>query len=151
MNQIENGDIVTVHYTGSLDNGDVFDNSLEDGREPMTITVGEGMLIPGFENALIGMVETETKTIAIKSDDAYGDRDETFVMNVPMDRLPEGVEAGTTLQIMTPEGPAFANVTTINEDGTTAIVDHNHPLAGENLNFYIQIVKVERVAEVVNN
>jgi peptidylprolyl isomerase len=151
MYQIENGDIVTVHYTGTLNNGDVFDNSLEDGREPMTITIGEGMLIPGFESALIGMVESETKTISISSDEAYGDRDETFVMNVPMDRLPEGVEVGTTLQIMTPEGPAFANVIAMNEDNTTATVDHNHPLAGENLNFYIQIVKVERSAEVINN
>ncbi len=151
MNQIENGDIVTVHYTGSLDNGDVFDNSLEDGREPMTITVGEGMLIPGFENALIGMVETEAKTIAITSNEAYGDRDETFVMPVPMDRLPEGVEVGTTLQIMTPEGPAFANITSLDEENKIATVDHNHPLAGENLNFFIQIVKVEKSAEVVNN
>ena len=151
MNQIENGDIVTVHYTGSLDNGNVFDNSLEEGREPLTITVGEGSLIPGFETALLGMVESETKTITIKSDDAYGDRDEQFVMNVPMDRLPEGVEVGTTLQIMTPEGPAFANIMEISEDKVSATVDHNHPLAGENLNFYLQIVKVERAVEVVNN
>jgi peptidylprolyl isomerase len=151
MNQIENGDIVTVHYTGTLDNGDVFDNSLEDGRDPITITIGEGALIPGFENALIGMIESETKTIAINSDDAYGNREEQFVMAVPTDRLPEGIEVGTTLQLMTPEGPAFATIININEDNTSATVDHNHPLAGQNLNFYVQVVKVVRAAEVVNN
>ena len=151
MRKITNGDTVTVHYTGKLEDGSVFDTSLTEGREPLTVTLGQKSLIPGFENGLIDMTEGETKTVTIPSDEAYGDHDTSLVFAVPNDKLPEGVEAGTTLTLMTPQGPSMITVVSVNEDNT-ATLDHNHPLAGKALIFELEVVTIsDTVEEVVNN
>jgi FKBP-type peptidyl-prolyl cis-trans isomerase 2 len=151
MRKIANGDTVTVHYTGKLEDGSVFDTSLTEGREPLTVTLGQKSLIPGFELGLIDMTEGETKTVNIPSDEAYGDHDPSLVFPVPNDKLPEGITPGVTLTLMTPAGPSMITVVSVNED-ETATLDHNHPLAGKSLTFELEVVTIsDTVEEVVNN
>lgn len=147
---VNSNDTVTCHYVGTLDNGDVFDSSRVEGREPFTVTLGENALIPGFESAIVGLSVGDTKTFSIEVDEAYGPREEDLIIEVPMDRLPEETEVGVTLQMMTPQGPALATVASINEDRTVAKIDHNHPLAGQRLTFEVEILDTVST-EVVNN
>lgn len=135
---IEQGKKVKVHYTGRLDEDNIFDSSV--GREPLEFVVGEGTLIPGFENGVIGMSQGEKKTIELSVDEAYGPLREELISDVPKENLPEGVQVGQSLQAMTEQGPINVVVTEINE--TTAKVDANHPLAGKNLIFDLEIVEV---------
>lgn len=135
---IEQGKKVKVHYTGRLDEDNIFDSSV--GREPLEFVVGEGTLIPGFENGVIGMSQGEKKTIELSVDEAYGQLREELISDVPKENLPEGVQVGQSLQAMTEQGPINVVVTEINE--TTAKVDANHPLAGKNLIFDLEIVEV---------
>lgn len=144
-NTVKNGDTVQVHYTGTLDDGSVFDSSRSEGREPIQFQVGTGQLIPGFEAGVMGMAIGESKEIIIESADAYGEYMEELVFDVPAERLPEGIEEGTVLQLMTPNGPALAKVKSINEG--TAKLDHNHMLAGERLTFNIEVVNIEATVE----
>lgn len=146
-NAIKNGDTVTVHYTGTTTDGDVFDSSKEEGREALTVVLGEGQLIPGFEAGIIGKTEGETVKVTIEKENAYGDRDETLVVEVPKNRLPENIEIGATLQMMTPNGPIYGTATEVNED--TVTMDHNHPLAGKTINFEIEILEVVSAPVVV--
>jgi peptidylprolyl isomerase len=147
MEKIKNGDTVTVHYTGTLDDGNVFDSSRVEGREPFTFQVGAGQVIPGFESGIIGAAAGETKKIVIESTDAYGDRDENLIFEVEVARLPAGIETGSQLQLMTPQGPMIAVVSEISENGQMAKIDHNHPLAGQRLNFELEILNVETTVE----
>lgn len=147
---VKNNDMVTCHYVGTLDNGDVFDSSRQDDREPFVVKLGENALIHGFESAIIGMKVGDLKTFSIEVNEAYGPHEENLISKVPMNRLPEGVEEGFTLQIMTPDGPALAMVKSIDEDRTIAIIDHNHPLAGQRLTFAVEILETVST-EVVNN
>lgn len=146
-NSIKNGDTVTVHYTGTTNDGNVFDTSKQEGREPLTVVLGEGQLIPGFEAGIIGKTQGETVNVKIQKENAYGDRDESLVVEVPKDRMPENIEVGTTLQMMTPNGPVYGTATAVNED--TVTMDHNHPLAGKEINFEIEILEVVSAPEVV--
>lgn len=146
-NTIKTGDTVTVHYTGTTTDGTVFDSSKQEGREPITVVLGEGQLIPGFEAGIIGKNEGETVNVTIEKEDAYGDRDETLVVEVPKNRLPENIEVGATLQMMTPGGPIYGTATQINED--TVTMDHNHPLAGKTISFEIEILEVISAPVVV--
>jgi len=146
-NAIKNGDTVTVHYTGTTNDGNVFDSSKQEGREPITVVLGEGQLIPGFEAGIIGKTQGETVNVKIQKDEAYGDRDESLVVEVPKNRLPENIEVGATLQMMTPGGPIYGTVSAINED--TITMDHNHPLAGQEINFEIDILEVVSAPVVV--
>jgi len=151
MRKIANGDTATVHYTGKLEDGTVFDSSLTEGREPLSVVLGQGSLIPGFENGLIGMAEGEKKTVTIPTSEAYGDHESALVFPVPTEKLPAGIEAGTTLTLMTPHGPSMISVVSVNEDNT-ATLDHNHPLAGKTLIFELEVLTVsDTVEEVVNN
>ena len=144
MSKVKTGDTVKVHYTGTLDSGEVFDSSKVNGREPFSFKIGEQSVIPGFENGIIGMTVGETKKINISVEEAYGDRDERLVFPAPMDKLPEGVEVGTQLQVMTPMGPQLAKVASINEEDNTVLIDHNHPLAGQVLNFEVEVLEIEK-------
>jgi len=151
MRKIANGDTATVHYTGKLEDGTVFDSSLTEGREPLSVVLGQGSLIPGFENGLIGMAEGEKKTVTIPTSEAYGDHESALVFPVPTEKLPAGIEAGTTLTLMTPHGPSMISVVSVNEDNT-ATLDHNHPLAGKALVFELEVLTIsDTVEEVVNN
>lgn len=138
MTTIKNGDTVKVHYTGKLTNGEVFDSSLSEGREPLQSQLGKEELIPGFEAGLIGMAKGEKKTITIPCADAYGDYRNDMVIPVPIEQLPEGIEKGMQLQVMTPYGPQLVTVKDITE--TEGLIDHNHQLAGQDLIFDLEVV-----------
>ena len=140
MKKIELNSTVTVHYTGKLEDGTIFDSSLTEGREPLSTTLGQGSLIQGFEKALIDMVEGEKKTVSIPSSEAYGDINPTLVAEVPKDRVPEGVEEGAMLQTITQQGPMNVLVKEIKDD--VVVIDANHPLAGKDLIFDLEVISV---------
>jgi len=140
MTKIKNGDNVSVHYTGKLEDGSVFDTSLAEGREPLTVTLGQGQLIPGFENGLIDMTVGEMKTIEIEPENAYGDIKPQMMSEVPLSQVPEGVKAGDMLQGQNQFGPVNVVVTEVKE--STAVLDMNHPLAGKKLIFDLEVVSV---------
>lgn len=141
MSKAKDGDTVKVHYTGTLENGEVFDTSKE--REPLEFQLGQGQLIPGFEKAVIGMDEGDSTTVDIPSDEAYGEVREDLVINVPKDQLPDDVEPkiGMQLQVNQENGqPIPVRITEIKDD--ELILDANHPLAGKDLKFEIELLEV---------
>ena len=140
MSTIKNGDRVSVNYTGKLEDGSVFDTSLQEGREPLEATLGQGMLIPGFENGLIGMSIGETKTVEIEPENAYGPYKENMTQEVSLTQLPEGVSVGDVLMGQSQYGPTQVVVKEIKSDVET--LDMNHPLAGKKLIFDLEVVSV---------
>ncbi|UCE98451.1 MAG: FKBP-type peptidyl-prolyl cis-trans isomerase [Dehalococcoidia bacterium] len=139
--QAESGDTVKVHYTGTLIDGTEFDSS-HDG-EPLEFTIGQGLLISKFEEAVIGMVVEESKTITIPAAEAYGFYREDLVFIVERSTLPDNIAVGQQLQMMQANGNVIVvTVTSVSEQ--TATVDANHPLAGEDLTFKIELVAIER-------
>ena len=140
MKKVQNGDTVTVNYTGRLVDGTVFDSSLNEGREPLNVTLGQGALIPGFENGLIDMEVGEKKTVEIESENAYGNIINELVHEVTKDRVPEGVEVGAVLQTVTPQGPMNFRVIEVKDD--VVVLDGNHPLAGKKLIFDLELVSL---------
>jgi len=141
MKKVQIGDTVTVNYVGKLEDGSVFDTSLQEGREPLTSVLGKNQLIPGFENGLIDMVIGDKKTIEIESKDAYGDYNPILKTKVPLENVPQGLQVGETLQGMTPNGPINVVVVEVQNDGV--ILDANHPLAGKKLIFDLELLNVE--------
>ncbi|AAS97041.1 FKBP-type peptidyl-prolyl cis-trans isomerase [Nitratidesulfovibrio vulgaris] len=138
---IQNGATVRVHYTGTLDDGTEFDSSRD--REPLEFTLGEGMLIPGFEKAVLGLSKTgDAVKVVIPAEDAYGERLEELVISVPRDQVPPHIEpeVGLMLQLMTDGGEMEVAVTEVTDEAVT--LDANHPLAGETLTFDIELVEV---------
>lgn len=135
------GDTVLVHYTGTLDDGTVFDSSSD--REPLEVTLGEGMLIPGFENALFGMNEGDKKTVTIGPEDAYGEHIVELVLSLPRDTVPAHVqpEPGMMVQLAMENDEEFDAVV-VDVDDETVTLDANHPLAGENLTFALELVGI---------
>ena len=140
MTKIKNGDNVSVHYTGKLEDGSVFDTSLAEGREPLTVTLGQGQLIPGFENGLIDMTTGEIKTIEIEPENAYGDINPQLMSEIPLSQVPEGVKTGDMLQGQNQFGPVNVVVKEVKEE--TVVLDMNHPLAGKKLIFDLEVVSV---------
>ena len=143
MTQAKAGDTVKVHYTGKLDDGTVFDTSAE--REPLEFMIGEGQVIPGFEQAIIGMEPGDSKTTKIGSDDAYGPHRPEMVLSVERDQFPPNIEPelDQQLQIRQPDGQTFVvTVTDITDNGEHVTLDANHPLAGQDLTFDIQLVEI---------
>lgn len=141
MSQAKSGDVVSIHYTGTLDDGTEFDSSA--GRDPLQFTLGAGQVIAGFNNAVEGMAVGESKTVNIPVDEAYGPRNEQMVQEVPKSVLPENLEPkeGMALQARNPQGqPVNLVVTAVGDD--TITVDGNHPLAGKALNFDIELVDI---------
>jgi len=141
MTQAKSGDTVQVHYTGTLNDGSTFDSS--EGREPLEFTLGEGGVIPGFENAVIGMAVEESKEVTIPCAEAYGDHNAEMVQEVPREALPSDMELelGMPLQAEAPDGEVFVvTVTSVTDD--TVMLDGNHPLAGQDLTFNIQLVGI---------
>jgi peptidylprolyl isomerase len=141
MQQAKRGDTVKVHYTGSFEDGTVFDSSK--GKEPLEFTLGEGQVIPGFEEAVIGMVAGDEKRETIQPQRAYGDRREELVFEVGVNQLPPGsqVEVGDTLQVGFGDGN-MANVQVISLDDELLKLDANHPLAGRTLLFELELVAI---------
>ncbi len=140
MKKIENGDTVKVNYTGKFEDGSVFDSSMVEGRQPLTVTLGQGQLIPGFEKGLIDMTVGETKTIEIEPNEAYGDVNNEMLQEVEKSVLPEDIFEGMILQATGPQGTFNVLVKEVKE--TTAIIDGNHPLAGKKLFFDLEVVEV---------
>jgi peptidylprolyl isomerase len=141
MAQAKQGDTVHVHYTGRLSDGTTFDSSKD--RDPLELTLGEGMVIPGFEQAIQGMAVGDQKTAEIPVDDAYGPRRDELVMSVPRTQLPDGMDPkpGDQLSMQTPDGQAVPVVVAGTTDETIEI-DANHPLAGKDLTFDLMLVKI---------
>ncbi len=141
MATAKQGDTVQIHYTGRLDDGTVFDSSQD--REPLSFTLGEGKVIPGFENAVEGMETGEKKTTTIPSEEAYGPRREELLMSVPREQVPDGIdpEPGQRLRMQAGDGRTF-DVTVAEATGEQLVLDANHPLAGEDLTFDIELVEV---------
>ena len=137
---IQNGSTVNVHYTGRLTDGEVFDTS--EGKEPLSFTVGTGQIIPGFENAIIGKATGDKVTVNITAAEAYGEIREDLVVKVPNSQLPGAVEVGMSLQAQAENGiPVNVTVKEVNEDH--AVIDGNHPFAGKELVFDIEVVSVQ--------
>jgi peptidylprolyl isomerase len=139
MTTAAKGSEVTVHYTGTLDDKSVFDTS--EDRDPLSFTIGDGNLIAGFENAMLGMKKGETKTIALPPEEAYGPYRDELVIQVERNELPiEDPEVGAILQSSV-QGEVV-HFTIVEMDNTHVTLDANHPLAGETLHFEITVVKV---------
>jgi FKBP-type peptidyl-prolyl cis-trans isomerase SlpA len=141
MTKIKNDSTVKVNYTGKLENGDIFDSSTFDGRTPLEVKLGEGKLIPGFENGLIDMGIGETKTIEINPEQAYGDVNKDAIHEIAKKDVPEGVKVNDTLQANGPNG-AVANVTVTEVKENTVVLDANHPLAGKKLIFELEVLDI---------
>jgi peptidylprolyl isomerase len=141
MAQAQSGHTVKVHYRGTLDSGAEFDSSAD--REPLVVTLGSGQVIPGFEHALIGMSTGETKTVKVASDDAYGPHRSELVQDVERSSIPPSIalETGTVLTATDQNGDSL-RLTVVELDEETVRLDANHPLAGEDLTFELELVEI---------
>jgi len=142
MSQAKSGDTVHFHYTGTLNDGSVFDSS--EGRDPLSFTVGAGQIIPGLDSAIEGMAVGEQKTVTIASDEAYGPYQPEARQAVPREQIPENIplDPGTMLQMQTPDGQAVP-VMIAEADDSTVVLDANHPLAGKDLTFEVALVAID--------
>ena len=141
MSTVKSGDTVKVHYTGKLDNGDVFDSS--EGAEPLAFTVGAGEVIPGFDQALLGMQVGETKDVVIEPEQAYGNRIEELVQTIDRGQFNLGgaePEVGMHIEMRTPDGNIPLTITDLSD--ATVTLDANHLLAGETLHFSLTLVEI---------
>lgn len=148
MSNAKAGDTVKIHYTGKLDDGTQFDSSA--GRDPLEFELGGGQVIPGFDSAVDGMSVGESKSVRIEPDQAYGERHEQLVQEVPRSALPDDLEpqVGMGLQSQSPDGQVMMlMVTSVGEDSVT--LDANHPLAGQALNFDIELVEIGGGAGII--
>lgn len=141
MSVAKQGDVVHVHYTGKLDSGEVFDSS--EGREPLAFTVGGGEVIAGFEVAVTGMQVGESKDVVIPVNEAYGERREELQQTIPRELMQLGTEPQAGMQVeMHREDGAVIPLLITNVDEASITVDANHPLAGEELHFNIQLAAI---------
>lgn len=141
MQQVKEGDLVKVHYTGKLTSGEQFDSSA--GREPLEFTVGAGQMIKGFDAALPGMVVGDKKTINIPAEEGYGERSDEAIIPFPKENVPEDMklEPGMTLTLSNQQGqPIPVVVIEVKED--VVVLDANHFLAGEELIFDIELIEI---------
>jgi len=141
MKHATQGDTVRIHYTGTLDDGTEFDSSA--GREPIEFTLGEHAVISGFEEGVMGMHVGEQKHIHIPAEEAYGTRNEALIEEIPLHHFPDDLElrVGMHLQAQSPNGENF-NVVVAALGEASATLDGNHPLAGEALNFELELVEI---------
>ena len=142
MQQAKMGDTVRVHYRGTLEDGSEFDSSA--GGEPIAFTIGQGEVIEGFEQAVVGMKPGEKKQQKVPVEEAYGEHDPSLVFEVERESLPpdSDVQAGDFLQISLPDGStAPVRVNSISESALE--LDANHPLAGQSLTFDLELVSID--------
>lgn len=134
------GDTVKVHYTGTLSSGEEFDSS--NGREPLEFEVGAGMVIPGFDNAVLDLEPGESIKVTIPAEEAYGERQEELIQTVPLDFFDEQLpQEGWMLQLQSEDGQVIPAVV-VSVDDESATLDINHPLAGQDLTFDIELVEI---------
>jgi FKBP-type peptidyl-prolyl cis-trans isomerase 2 len=139
---VKKGDVVSLHYTGTLEDGSVFDTSKK-RNEPLKFTAGSGQVIPGFDQAVVGMKKGEEKKFTLQPTDAYGERKPDMTQTVPRKHLPKDQEPkpGMMLVMGTPDGQQVpAKITEVTADNV--VLDLNHPLAGKALTFDIEIVEI---------
>jgi peptidylprolyl isomerase len=141
MSEIKQGDTVRIHYTGTLLDETVFDSS--DGRDPLEFVVGSGQIIPGLDSAMPGLAVGDKKRVEIACVDAYGPINPAMRQDIPREGIPDDIplEPGTQLQMQTPDGQALP-VTIVEANEATVTLDANHPLAGQDLIFDIEVVSV---------
>jgi peptidylprolyl isomerase len=141
MSRVEKGNKVKIHYTGTLEDGTVFDSSKD--RDPLEFEIGAGNVIPGFENGVIGMAVGESKTINIEPSDGYGNHRPDLIVEVEKSKFPENIspEVGLQLQLQQPDGKVVdVIVSEMKEE--IVVLDANHPLAGRKLTFEVELVAV---------
>lgn len=143
MSKVKDGDTVKVHYTGKLDDGSVFDSSHQ-REEPLEFTLGQGQLIPGFEKAVVGMSVGDSTTVEIPSDEAYGKRRDDLELEVPKAELPDHIEpeVGMQLQMQQQQNGQAIPVQIVEVTDDNVKLDANHPLAGKDLTFDIELVEI---------
>ncbi|WP_299830086.1 peptidylprolyl isomerase [uncultured Roseobacter sp.] len=141
MTQVKTGDTVGIHYTGTLLDGTKFDSS--EGRDPLEFEVGSGQIIPGLDEALPGMEVGDKKTVEVPCAEAYGPINPQMRQAVPREGIPDDVplDTGTQLNVQTPEGQAM-QVMVVAVDEATVTIDANHPLAGQDLKFDIELMSI---------
>lgn len=142
MAEAKKGDKVKVHYTGKFEDGTVFDSS--EGREPLDFQLGAGQMIPGFEKAVMGMKEGEKKTQSVSAEEGYGDRNDNLLIEVDRSNIPAELnpEVGQQLQVKQADGQSIPVVIAEVNDKSVKL-DANHPLAGQDLTFEIELVKID--------
>ncbi|WP_339920186.1 peptidylprolyl isomerase [uncultured Flavobacterium sp.] len=142
MIQVRENNTVKVHYVGKLSDGQVFDTS--EGKEPLEFTLGQGKLIPGFEKGLIDMKLNEKKTITISQEDAYGEARQDLIQEVDKSQLPEDItpEVGMGLVSKSSDGNEM-NLLIVEVKEATIVIDGNHPLAGKELIFDLEVVDIQ--------
>ena len=142
MKEVENNNTIALHYTGTLNDGETFDSS--EGREPLEFEVGTGMVIPGFDKAVIGMKVDETKKFTIPAEEAYGEAKEELVYEVPKASIPESLNPSVGQRLVSSlEDGRQIPVTVSDVSDETITLDANHPLAGQDLTFDIKIVSIK--------
>ncbi|MEP2059976.1 FKBP-type peptidyl-prolyl cis-trans isomerase [Maribacter litoralis] len=142
MSKVKADSQVRVHYTGKLSDGQVFDSSVD--REPLEVKLGQGSLIPGFEKGLLDMEANEKKTIVIAKEDAYGEKQKELFQTVPKSELPAEIEPKVNMALMATNADGSERqlrVAEVNENDI--VVDANHPLAGEDLTFDLELVEIK--------
>ncbi len=140
MTQAKSGQQVKVHYTGKLSDGTVFDSSVN--GDPLSFTLGSGQVIAGFDKGVTGMIVQETRTVTIPAIEAYGPHQAGMVVELPKAEIPPhlALKPGQRVQLKTPQGMITVNV--VAESETTITLDGNHPLAGKDLTFDLQLVEI---------
>lgn len=145
MAEVKSGDTVRIHYKGTLNDGSLFDSS--EGRQPLEFTVGAGQIIPGLDREIAGMSVGDNRDVKVAADEAYGPHDPQKVQVVPLSAMPQEVEVapGMQLQARTPSGETVPLIVT-KVEAEEVTVDANHPLAGQDLNFAVELVEIVKAA-----
>lgn len=141
MSQAKSGDTVRIHYTGRLPDGTVFDSS--QGRDPLQFTLGAGEIIPGLEKGIVGMAVGDNSTVTVAAPEAYGMHDPNQIQKVPREMIPDDIELQPGLQVgaRTPTGENLT-LTVIEVEDEHVTMDANHPLAGKDLIFDVELVEI---------
>ncbi len=142
MSQVKNGETVKIHYTGTLTDGQTFDSS--EGRDPLEFTVGSGQIIGGLDAAMPGMEVGEKKQVQVPCDEAYGQVNPEMRQDIPRSNIPDEIplEEGIQLQMQSPDGQVMpVTVVEVKDDAVT--LDANHPLAGKDLVFDVELVEIK--------
>jgi FKBP-type peptidyl-prolyl cis-trans isomerase 2 len=141
MKEAKHGSSVRVHYRGKFSDGTLFDSSK--GCDPLAFTIGQGQVIPGFENAVIGMKPGDTKTVVVSADQAYGPHLGEMMADVDRSQFPDNItpEIGQVFQLKGPDGKPI-RVTIVAISGSTITLDANHPMAGKDLTFEIELMEI---------
>jgi len=148
MQQVQNGDKIRIHYHGKLRSGDVFDSS--NGREPLEFTVGSGQVIKGFDEGVKGMKVGDKKTIEIPVGEAYGEKEQERMLQFPMEQFPPDLKPEVGMQLMMSDGSGQqmpVTITEIKED--SVVLDANHPLAGQDLIFDLELVEIVPTSRII--